>query len=115
RWQVVVNDGSEVETSEERCDQGQGAEGQSFVGESRSVPGVRHRASAGNGVAGDAGRPAQSGNEMIGSRSSGRPWRKKPRRTTRRRGRGVESWGRAGPPTGPHRKAGSHRTQGCGK
>ena len=31
--QVVVNDGSDVETFEERCNQGQGAEGQRLVGE----------------------------------------------------------------------------------
>src|SRR5262249_25185517 len=46
--QMAVDDRGEVEPLEEWCNEGQGAEGQSLVGESRPVPGVRHRASAGN-------------------------------------------------------------------
>ena len=114
-WQVAVDEGGNVEPLEERCDEGQGAQGQSLVGEGRAVPGVRHRASAGNRMAGDARWQARSGTEMIGGRSSGRPQRKKPRRTTRQRRRGVESWGREGPLTAPHGKTDDHRTEGCGK
>ena len=113
--QVAVDDGSDVEALQEGSDEGQGAERPSLVGEGRSVPGVRPRASAGNGVAVDAGRPARCGNEMLGGRSSGGARRNKARRTTPRRGRGVESWGRKGLPTAPHRKTGDHRKTGCGK
>ena len=55
RGQVAVDDGGDVEALQQRCDEGQGAEGQGLVGEGRSVPGVRHGASAGNEVAGMQG------------------------------------------------------------
>ena len=55
RWQVAVDDGGDVEALQQRSDEGQRAEGQSLVAEGRSVPGVRHGASAGNGVAGKQG------------------------------------------------------------
>jgi hypothetical protein len=53
--QVAVDDRGDVEALEERSDEGQRAEGQGLVGEGRSVPGVRHRASAENRVAGRQG------------------------------------------------------------
>ena len=56
RRQVSVDDGGDVERSEQGYDEGEGPEVECFVGEGRSVPGVRHgRASAGNGVAGVQG------------------------------------------------------------
>jgi len=72
RRQVAVDDGSQVEALEEWCDKGQGAEGQRLVGEGRSEPGVRHRASARNRGTEMTRRQAQSGMQMIVGRSSGR-------------------------------------------
>jgi hypothetical protein len=46
---MLVDNGGNVETLEERSDECQGSEVEGVVVDSGSVPGVRHKASAGKG------------------------------------------------------------------